>query len=149
MNYGQFITEIQKYYDLRDKGLNKQTNRFLFAFTNRFKENVSEKEADDILFQFCKEYVDEKKFSDTDMPDRLQFLFQKLSDIWIIFLTQCRLECHITAFLIRFAVQRKGISHDTFRVAVIGIDEPFAGGCLLDFLFNLFGQGVKKTLVLA
>lgn len=60
MNYGQFITEIQKYCDLRDKGLNKQANRFLFAFTNRFKENVSGKEADDILIQFCKEYVDEK-----------------------------------------------------------------------------------------
>lgn len=82
------------------------------------------------------------------MPDRLQFLFQKLSDIWIIFLTQCRLERHITAFLIRFAVQRKGISHDTFWVAVIGIDEPFAGGSFLDFLLCLFGQGVKKTLVL-
>lgn len=148
MNYGQFITEIQKYYDLRDKGLNKQANRFLFAFTNRFKENVSEKEADDILFQFCKEYVDEKKISDTDMPDRLQFLFQKLSDIWIVFLTQCRLERHVAAFLIRFAVQRKGIAHDTFRVAVIGIDEPFAGGSFLDFLLCLFGQGVKKTLVL-
>lgn len=84
MNYGQFITEIQKYCDLRDKGLNKQANRFLFEFTNRFKENISEKEADDILFQFCKEYVDEKKFADTDMPDGLPFQITELLNTYLI-----------------------------------------------------------------
>ncbi len=54
MDYKQFITEIQKYWDLRDKGLKKQANHFLFAFTRRFKEEVSEQESDDILFQLVK-----------------------------------------------------------------------------------------------
>lgn len=33
MDYEQFITEIQKYWELWDRGLKKQANRFLFAFT--------------------------------------------------------------------------------------------------------------------
>ena len=33
MDYEQFITEIKKYWDLRKKGLKKQANSFLFAFT--------------------------------------------------------------------------------------------------------------------
>lgn len=41
MSYEHFITEIQKYWDLRQKGLKKQANKFLFAFTNHFKEHVS------------------------------------------------------------------------------------------------------------
>ena len=37
MDYEQFITEIQEYWDLRKKGLKKQANRFLFTFTESFK----------------------------------------------------------------------------------------------------------------
>lgn len=62
MDYEQFITEIQKYWDLRDHGLKKQANRFLFAFTKQFQEEVSEIDADKILFRFCREYLDELKF---------------------------------------------------------------------------------------
>ena len=46
MNYGQFITEIQKYWDLRKRGLKKQANSFLFEFTKCFKEDVSDIDAD-------------------------------------------------------------------------------------------------------
>lgn len=70
MNYEQFITEIQKYWDLRDSGLKKQANRFLFAFTKQFKENVSDTDADMILFRFCREYFDEMKFPDDNLPRR-------------------------------------------------------------------------------
>ena len=45
MIYEQFITEIQKYWDLRKKGLKKQANSFLSAFTKYFKENVCERDA--------------------------------------------------------------------------------------------------------
>ena len=37
MDYEQFITEIQKYWDLREKGLKKQANSFLFTFTKFLK----------------------------------------------------------------------------------------------------------------
>lgn len=84
INYGQFITEIQKYCDLRDKGLKKQANRFLFEFTKHFKENVSEDEADAILFQFCKEYIDEEKFSDWDMPYAPPFQITELLNSYFI-----------------------------------------------------------------
>ena len=62
MDYEQFITEIKKYWDLRKKGLKKQANSFLFTFTKSFKENVPDADTDAILFQFCREYLDEMKF---------------------------------------------------------------------------------------
>lgn len=36
MDYDQFITEIQIYWDMRKKGLKKQANSFLFAFAKQF-----------------------------------------------------------------------------------------------------------------
>ena len=78
----------------------------------------------------------------------LQFFFQKLLYIRIVFITQCGLKRHVTAFLILLAIQHKGISHDTFRVTVIRIDKPFADGCFLNFFFYLFGQCIlQKTAV--
>ena len=70
MDYEQFITEIKKYWDLRKKGLKKQANSFLFSFTKSFKENVSDADADAILFQFCREYLDEMKLPGDDLPRR-------------------------------------------------------------------------------
>lgn len=70
MNYEQFITEIQKYWDLRERGLKKQANKFLFAFTKHFKEHVSDLDADVVLFQFCREYIDEMKFPGDHLPRR-------------------------------------------------------------------------------
>lgn len=70
MNYEQFITEIQKYWDLRERGLKKQANNFLFAFTKHFKEYVSDLDADAILYQFCREYIDEMKFPGDHLPRR-------------------------------------------------------------------------------
>ena len=70
MDYEQFITEIKKYWDLRKKGLKKQANSFLFSFTKSFKENVLDADADAILFQFCREYLDEMKFPGDDLPRR-------------------------------------------------------------------------------
>lgn len=70
MTYEQFITELHKYWDLRDRGLKKQANNFLSGFTKRFKEEVSDIDADDIFYQFCKEYIDEMKFPGDNNPRR-------------------------------------------------------------------------------
>ncbi len=70
MNYEEFITEIKKYWSLREQGLKKQANVFLFDFTDKFKKNVSEENADEILFQFCHEYIDELKFPGSNLPRR-------------------------------------------------------------------------------
>lgn len=84
MDYEQFITEIQKYWDLRKKGLKKQANSFLFSFTKSFKENVSDADADVILFQFCREYLDEMKFPGDALPRRhLPFQLTKLLDDYL------------------------------------------------------------------
>ena len=82
MDYEQFITEIQKYWDLRKKGLKKQANSFLFSFTKSFKENVPD--ADAVLFQFCREYLDEMKFPGDALPRRhLPFQLTKLLDDYL------------------------------------------------------------------
>ena len=84
MIYEQFITEIQKYWDLRKKGLKKQANSFLSAFTKYFKENVSERDADAVLFQFCKEYIDETKVPGDHLPRRhLPFQITELLDSYL------------------------------------------------------------------
>ena len=70
MDYEAFIAEVKKYWDLRSKGLKKQGNRFLFQFTEKFKREVPEGEADEILFQFCREYIDEQKFPGDHLPRR-------------------------------------------------------------------------------
>ena len=84
MDYEQFITEIQKYWNLRKKGLKKQANRFLFTFTKSFKENVPDADADAVLFQFCREYLDEMKFPGDSLPRRhLPFQLTKLLDNYL------------------------------------------------------------------
>ena len=84
MNYEQFISEVQTYWDMRSKGLKKQANGFLSEFIKRFRENVSKGDADDILFQFCKEYFDEMKFPGTNLPRRhLPFQITELLDSYL------------------------------------------------------------------
>ena len=84
MDYEQFITEIQKYWDLRKKGLKKQANSFLFSFTKSFKENVPDADAEAVLFQFCREYLDEMKFPGDALPRRhLPFQLTKLLDDYL------------------------------------------------------------------
>lgn len=70
MSYEQFITEIQKYWDLRSRGLKKQANTFLFIFAGNFKTEVPENKAEDILFRFCREYIDEMRFPGENLPRR-------------------------------------------------------------------------------
>lgn len=84
MDYEQFITEIQKYWKLRDKGLKKQANQFLSAFMRCFREKVSEKEEEEILFQFCQEYVDEMKYLSMNMSRRhLPFQMSELLNCYL------------------------------------------------------------------
>ena len=84
MDYEQFITEIKKYWDLRKKGLKKQANSFLFSFTTSFNANVPDADADAILFQFCREYLDEMKFPGDALPRRhLPFQLTKLLDDYL------------------------------------------------------------------
>lgn len=80
LDYELFITEIQKYWDLYNKGLKKQANRFLFDFTDHFKASVSKENADTILFQFCKEYLDDGKFPNANLP----FQITKLLDNYLM-----------------------------------------------------------------
>lgn len=77
MDYEQFITEIRKYWDLREGGLKKKANRFLFQFTERFKADVSRSESDNILFRFCREYIDEGKFPDYNLPFQITELLNR------------------------------------------------------------------------
>ena len=64
--------------------MKKQANSFLFAFTKSFKENVPDGDAYAILFQFCREYLDEMKFPGDSLPRRhLPFQLTKLLDNYL------------------------------------------------------------------
>ena len=58
MNYNDFTTELNRYWNLFNQGLKKQANQFLFEFTERFEQETPERDADDVLYQFCHEYFD-------------------------------------------------------------------------------------------
>lgn len=58
MNYNDFTTELNTYWNLFNQGLKKQANQFLFEFTERFEQETPERDADDVLYQFCHEYFD-------------------------------------------------------------------------------------------
>lgn len=79
MKYENFISQIQKYWDLRSRGLKKQANSFLFQFIESFENNVCTGDTDEILFRFCREYIDELKFLGGDGRRRhLPFQMTKL-----------------------------------------------------------------------
>lgn len=73
MTYEEFLAGIGEYRDLFEKGLKKRANKLLFGFAEDFKANVPEAEADEILFRFCREYLDEKRlpFADRGLPFQL------------------------------------------------------------------------------
>lgn len=73
MNYKQFIEAIQNYWTLRDKGSKKTANEFLSSFVKEFQKNIPEETQDAILFQFCKEYIDEMKYLDDGLRRHLPF----------------------------------------------------------------------------
>lgn len=62
MTYEEFCAGIGEYSALWNKGLKKQANKVLAAFATEFRKNVSQDNADDLLFRFCREFYDEGGF---------------------------------------------------------------------------------------
>lgn len=62
MTYGEFLAAVGEYWELFGKGLKKQANKLLFEFAEGFRKNVPEDNADGLLYQFCWDYLEEKKF---------------------------------------------------------------------------------------
>lgn len=94
MNYGyeKFIDGIGKYYELYEKGLKKQANKYIKAFAADFKKSVMQSESDDIMFHFCRELIDEdkhKKFKERGNGS-LPFEINRL--VWEYLKHQCELE---------------------------------------------------------
>ncbi len=78
MTYNEFLAGIGEYRGLFEKGLKKQANKHLFKFAEDFKTNVSEAEADGILFCFCREYFDQKALPSALTHDQLPFQLTEL-----------------------------------------------------------------------
>lgn len=64
MTYEEFTARLGEYSTLFGNGLKKQANKLLFAFAEEFKSNVSQDNADELLFRFCREFYDEGKFAE-------------------------------------------------------------------------------------
>lgn len=73
MNYEEFCAGLREYWELFDKGLKKQANKYLFEFADDFKKNVPQAEADELLCRFCRECLDEDHF-----PEFKRFGFLRL-----------------------------------------------------------------------
>lgn len=76
MTYEEFTDNIKQYRELFDKGLKKQANKLLFKFTDNFRENIPTEQADNILYKFCADYYDEKKFPESDIRGTYEMPFQ-------------------------------------------------------------------------
>lgn len=91
MTYEEFIGEIDKYWELFERGLKKQANKHLFAFAERFKSEVPQTEGDELLFRFCRDYIDGDVF---DGHKRfglsLPFQLTGLLNEWLV--RECRAE---------------------------------------------------------
>ncbi|MCX4356239.1 MAG: hypothetical protein OSJ43_08445 [Oscillospiraceae bacterium] len=64
MTYEEFIDGIERYWEFFEQGLKKQANKFLFGFTEEFKQRVPQTEGDELLCRFCREYIDGTRFDD-------------------------------------------------------------------------------------
>jgi len=75
MDYEEFVAGVQNYWALREKGLNKQANAFLFEFADRFENEVPDLDSKDaILFRFCEEYLDGRRFPGKELPFQMNKL---------------------------------------------------------------------------
>lgn len=91
MTYEEFITGISKYWELFEKGLKKQANKFLFGFAEEFKRNVPRDEGDALLCQFCRDYIDGDRF-DEHKRFGLSLPFQLTGLLGDYFIRECKAE---------------------------------------------------------
>ncbi len=91
MIYDEFITGISKYWEMFETGLKKQANKFLLGFTEEFKQNVPQDEADTLLYEFCCDYIDGDRF-DEHKRFGLSLPFQLTGLLNDYFTRECRAE---------------------------------------------------------
>ena len=73
-------------------GLKKQANKYLFGFTERFKNEVAQEEGDALLYRFCADYLDGDRFDihKQHVFERLPFQLTELLNDY--FIRECKAE---------------------------------------------------------
>lgn len=61
MRYDDFMSKIEQYYVLYEKGLKKQANSYMKNYVAEFKSSVCKEDYNSILFDLCKEICDRKE----------------------------------------------------------------------------------------
>jgi len=74
MTYEEFFAGIGKYWELFEKGLKKQANKFLSEFAEDFRRSVPRNEGDALLYRFCADYFDGDRF-DEHKQERIHLPF--------------------------------------------------------------------------
>lgn len=90
MTYEEFAEGIGEYRALFDKGLKKQANKLLFEFADNFKKNVPQSEGDEILCRFCREFLDEGKFTEFRIYGSSHLPFQLTGLIFDCLKRECK-----------------------------------------------------------
>lgn len=92
MTYEEFKAGVDEYIELVDKGLKKQANKALFEFADRFKANVTEEEADGILYLFCRDILENggyPKFREYGFRGTSQLPFQLTGLLFDYLMREC------------------------------------------------------------
>lgn len=92
MTYEEFKAGVGEYIELVDKGLKKQANKLLFEFVDGFKANVSENEADGILYLFCRDILEDggyPKFREFGFRGTSQLPFQLTGLMFDYLMREC------------------------------------------------------------
>ncbi len=92
MTYEEFKSGVDEYIGLVDKGLKKQANKRLFEFADGFKANVSEAESDGILYQFCRDILEDggyPKFWEFGFRGTSQLPFQLSGLVFDYLMREC------------------------------------------------------------
>ena len=71
--------------------MKKQANKFLFGFAEEFKRNVPQNEGDELLYQFCRDYIDGGRF-DGHKRFGLSLPFQLTELLSDYFIRECKAE---------------------------------------------------------
>lgn len=83
MTYDEFISAVNKYWELFEGGLKKQANKYLFEFTDSCAAIPCE-ELDVILERFCREFIDGDLFAEHHKGNgNLPFQLTRLLDKYL------------------------------------------------------------------
>lgn len=90
--YNCFINGINEYFELYKEGLKKQANRCIKDFAKNFEDTYTKEEIEEILYRFCREICDEKKYAEFTKRGNGSLPYEISRIVWNYLKCQCEME---------------------------------------------------------